>query len=60
MDHTSINFIGSLTLMCDKSGSNYGSFMATAGMCMAGCTGDGKYILIQNKLFYLLIKSSRP
>ncbi|KAI8878277.1 hypothetical protein K501DRAFT_196255, partial [Backusella circina FSU 941] len=40
MDHTSPDFIASLTLMCDKSGSNYGSFMATAGMCMAGCAGD--------------------
>jgi hypothetical protein len=46
--------------MCDRSGASYGSFMASAGMCMAGCTGDGKYSLIQNKLFYLLIKSSRP
>jgi hypothetical protein len=43
MDHTSSNFIESLTLMCDKSGSNYGSFMASAGMCMAGCAGDGKF-----------------
>jgi hypothetical protein len=45
MDHTSPYFLQSLALMCDQSGSNYGSFMATAGMCMAGCTGDGNYEL---------------
>ncbi|KAI9485256.1 MAG: hypothetical protein EXX96DRAFT_471815 [Benjaminiella poitrasii] len=40
MDHTSPLFLDSLALMCDRTGANYGSFMATAGMCMAGCTGD--------------------
>ncbi|KAL7325210.1 hypothetical protein PS15p_207726 [Mucor circinelloides] len=40
MDHTSELFLDSLALMCNKSGPNYGSFMAAAGMCMAGCTGD--------------------
>ncbi|KAK4509030.1 uncharacterized protein ATC70_007379 [Mucor velutinosus] len=40
MDHTSELFLDSLALMCNKSGPNYGSFMATAGMCMARCTGD--------------------
>ncbi|ORE02472.1 hypothetical protein BCV72DRAFT_297726 [Rhizopus microsporus var. microsporus] len=37
MDHTSELFIKSLTVMCDKSGPNYASFMTTAGICMAGC-----------------------
>ncbi|CAO3610744.1 unnamed protein product [Mucor hiemalis] len=40
MDSKSEKFLDSLALMCNKSGPNYGSFMAAAGMCMAGCTGD--------------------
>ncbi|KAI8641039.1 hypothetical protein BD408DRAFT_389509 [Parasitella parasitica] len=37
MDHTSPNFISSLTLMCNKGTSEYLAFMSKAGMCMAGC-----------------------
>ncbi|KAI9337090.1 hypothetical protein BD770DRAFT_300421, partial [Pilaira anomala] len=40
MDSKSELFVKSLTVMCDKSSSNYGSFMATAGMCMVACAGD--------------------
>lgn len=40
MDHTSSNFIASLTLMCNKGTSEYLAFMSKAGMCMAGCTDD--------------------
>lgn len=40
MDHTSSNFIPSLTLMCNKGTSEYLAFMSKAGMCMAGCSDD--------------------
>lgn len=40
MDHTSPNFIPSLTLMCNKGTSEYLAFMSKAGMCMAGCPDD--------------------
>ncbi|GAN03003.1 hypothetical protein MAM1_0032c02453 [Mucor ambiguus] len=40
MDHTSPNFISSLTLMCNKGTSEYLAFMSKAGMCMAGCPDD--------------------
>lgn len=40
MDHTSPNFIKSLTLMCNKGTSEYLAFMSKAGMCMAGCPDD--------------------
>ncbi|CAO3683055.1 unnamed protein product [Rhizopus stolonifer] len=38
MDYTSELFIKSLSIMCNKTGPNYTSFMTTAGICMAGCT----------------------
>lgn len=40
MDHTSPNFIASLTLMCNKGTSEYLAFMSKAGLCMAGCSDD--------------------
>ncbi|KAL7314826.1 hypothetical protein PS15m_006345 [Mucor circinelloides] len=40
MDHTSPNFIPSLTLMCNKGTSEYLAFMSKAGMCMAACSDD--------------------
>lgn len=40
MDHTSPNFLASLTLMCNKGTSEYLAFMSKAGMCMAGCSDD--------------------
>ncbi|KAL9551467.1 hypothetical protein MBANPS3_004257 [Mucor bainieri] len=40
MDHTSPNFIPSLTLMCNKGTAEYLAFMSKAGMCMASCTDD--------------------
>ncbi|KAI9281513.1 hypothetical protein BY458DRAFT_574888 [Sporodiniella umbellata] len=40
MDHTSELFLKSLAIMCNKSGPNYGMFMTTAGICMAGCKND--------------------
>ncbi|CEP12857.1 hypothetical protein [Parasitella parasitica] len=40
MDHTSPNFITSLSLMCNKGTSEYLAFMSKAGMCMAGCPDD--------------------
>ena len=40
MDHTSSNFLASLTLMCNKGTSEYLAFMSKAGMCMAACTDN--------------------